>query len=252
MQPLLVLSLLLVVLFSGDGHAGETGYASVGTKACHLKSIPTEHQVNYLTIHPEAHVVAYTFMGEIGRAGGFKAIDYDSEAEVDALPLAFVQTEKGESALKIGDLDGSNAKVCAAPSSYYRPLAFSFDEQLLLALSSQGNDHQIILCNSSGVMLRSWATTTVLERMKERLTLRFHGSPSWMVDTASLSTDGKQILSVRTDGQIVLWDLNGTRLHESTLKHFSLGTSDRLVAFAEDGTVLPSAARRPIGKAEHR
>jgi hypothetical protein len=80
-----------------------------------------------LTIHPEAHVVAYTFMGEIGRAGGYKAIDPDSEAEVDALParsqhyvhmkispsgkrLAFVQTEKGESALKIGDLDGSNAR----------------------------------------------------------------------------------------------------------------------------------------------
>jgi len=255
MQPLLVLSILLVVLFSDDGHAGETGHASVGTKACHLKSIPIEHQVNYLTIHPGAHVLAYTFMGEIGRAGGFKAIDYASGAEVDALParsqhyvhmkispsgkrLAFVQTEKGESALKIGDLDGSNAKVCAASSSYYRPLAFSFDEQLLLALSSQGNDHQIILCNSAGGMMRSWATTTVLERMKERLTLRFHGSPSWMVDTASFSTDGKEILSVRTDGQIVLWDLNGTRLHESTLKHFSLGSSDRLVAFAEDGTVF--------------
>jgi WD40 repeat protein len=255
MQSLLVLSILLVVLFSGDGHAGEAGRASVGTKACHLKSIPIEHQVNYLTIHPVAHVVAYTFMGEIGRAGGFKAIDYDSEAEVDALParsqhyvhmkispsgkrLAFVQTEKGESALQIGDLDGSNAKVCAASSSYYRPLAFSYDEQFLLALSSQGNDHQIILCNSSGVMLRSWATTTVLERMKERLTLRFHGSPSWMVDSASFSTDGKQILSVRTDGQIVLWDLNGTRLQESTLKYFSPGTSDRLVAFAEDGTVF--------------
>ena len=34
-----------------------------------------------------------------------------------------------------------------------------------------------------------------------------------MLDTASLSTDGKQILSVRTDGQLVLWDINGTRLN---------------------------------------
>ncbi|HEV8328565.1 MAG TPA: hypothetical protein VGQ08_13880 [Nitrospiraceae bacterium] len=155
--------------------------------------------------------------------------------------LAFVQTEKGESALKIGNLDGSNAKVCAESPSYYRPLAFSFDDQLLLALCSQGNNHQIILCNTSGVMLRSWATTTALERMKERLTLRFHGSPSWMVDTASLSTDGEQILSVRADRHIVLWDLNGTRLHESTLKHFSVGTSDYLVAFAEYGTVFTSS-----------
>jgi len=255
MRPLLGLSILLVVLFSGDGHAWGTGRASVGAKACHLKSVPIEHQVNHLTIHPDAHVLAYTFVGEIGRAGGFRAIDYASGVEVDALParsqhyvhmkispsgrrLAFVQTEKGESALKIGHLDGSNAKVCAASSSYYRPLAFSFDEQLLLALSSQGNDHQIILCSSAGGMLRSWATTTVLERVKEFLTPRFHGRPSWMVDTASLSTDGKQILSVRTDGQLVVWDTNGTRLHESTLKHFPLGSSDRLVAFGEDGAVF--------------
>jgi WD40 repeat protein len=230
MSPLLALSILLVVLFSGDGHAWETGCKGVGTRVCHLTSVPIEHQVNYLTIHPDAHVVAYTFLGEIGRAGGFRAIDYVSGAEVDALParsqhyvhmkvspsgkrLAFVQTEKGESALRIGGLDGSNAKVCAASSSYYRPLAFSFDEQLLLALSSQGNDQQIILCNAAGGM-RSWATTTVL------------------------STDGKQILSVRTDGQLVLWDINGTRLNESTLKHFSLGSSDRRVAFAEDGSVF--------------
>lgn len=252
-HPLLALSILLVVLFSGDGHAWAAGPASVGTNACHLKSIPIEHQVNYLTIHPDAQVVAYTFVREI--AGGFKAIDYASGAEVDALParsqhyvhmkvspsgkrLAYVQTEKGESTLKIGDLDGSNAKVCAASSSYYRPLAFSFDEQRYLALSSQGNDHQIILCNSAGGMLRSWSTTTVLERMKESLTLRLHGRPSWMLDTASFSPDGKQILSVRTDGQLVLWDINGTRLHESTLKHFSLGSSDRLVALGGDGTVF--------------
>jgi hypothetical protein len=58
-----------------------------------------------------------------------------------------------------------------------------------------------------------------------------------MLDTASLSTDGKPILSVRTDGQLVLWEINGTRLQESTLKHFPLGSSDRLVAFAQDGTV---------------
>jgi WD40 repeat protein len=59
-----------------------------------------------------------------------------------------------------------------------------------------------------------------------------------MLDTASLSTDGKQILSVRTDGQLVLWDTNGTRLQESTLKYFPLGSSDRLVALAEDGSVF--------------
>jgi WD40 repeat protein len=249
MQPLLALSILLVVLFSGDGHA------SVGLTACHLKSIPTERQVNYLTIHPDAHVVAYTFMGEIGKPGGFKAIDYASGAEVDALParsphyvhmtlspsgkrLAFVQTDKGVSTLKIGDLDGSNAKVCTASSSYYQPLTFSFDGQHLLARSSQGNDHHIILCNSAGGMLRSWATTTLLERTKERLTLRLHGRPSWMVDTASFSADGKQVLSVRTDGQLVLWDINGTRLQESTLQHVPLGSSNRLVAFAEDGLVF--------------
>ena len=254
MPPLLMLSILLMVLFSTEGHAGEARCTTAGTNVCHLKSIPIQHQVNHLTIHPNAQVVAYTFLGEIGRPGGFRAINYVSGAEIDALParslhyvhmtlspsgkrLAFAQTEKGKSALKIGDLDGSNPKVCAASSSYYRPLAFSFDERLFLALSSQDNDHKILLCNSAGGMLRSWATTTVRERLQERLTLRFHGRPSWMLDTASFSTDGTQILSVRTDGQLVLWDLNGTRLQESTLKPFSLGSSDRLVAFAEDGSV---------------
>ena len=255
-HPLLVLGALLVVLFSGHGHAQEAARLTPGTTVRHLKSIPIQHQVNHLTIHPDAHVVAYTFLGELGRAGGFRAIDYGSGAEVDALParsrpphyvhmklspsgkrLAFAQTEKGNSVLKIGDLDGSNPQVCAASSSYHRPLAFSFDERLLLALSSQDNDHQILLCNSAGGMLRSWATTTLRERLQERLTLRLHGRPSWMLDTASFSTDGTQILSVRTDGQLVLWDLNGTRLQESTLKAFSLGSSDRLVAFAEDGSV---------------
>src|SRR4030095_13267555 len=188
-HPLLALSILLVVLFSGDGHAWAAGPASVGINACHLKSIPIEHQVNHLTIHPDAQVVAYTFVREI--AGGFKAIDYASGAEVDALParsqhyvhmkvspsgkrLAYVQTDKGESTLRIGDLDGSNAKVCAASSSYYRPLAFSFDEQRVIALSSQGNDHQIILCNSAGGMLRWGSTTTARDRMKENPTLRLH------------------------------------------------------------------------------
>lgn len=253
-HPLLVLCALLVVLFSSDGHAREAASTTTGSTVRHLKSIPIQHQVNHLTIHPDAHVVAYTFLGELGRAGGFRAIDYVSGAELDALParslhyvhmklspsgkrLAFAQTEKGESTLKIGDLDGSNPKVCAGSSSYYRPLAFSFDERLLLALSSQDNDHQILLCNSAGGQVRSWATTTLRERLQERLTLRLHGRPSWMLDTASFSTDGTQILSVRTDGQLVLWDLNGTRLQESTLKPFSLGSSDRLVAFAEDGSV---------------
>jgi hypothetical protein len=72
MQPLLVLSILLVVLFSDDGHAGEAGHANVGTKACHLKSIPIKHQVNYLTIHPVAHVVAYTFRGRSAEPAGLK------------------------------------------------------------------------------------------------------------------------------------------------------------------------------------
>ena len=255
MRVLLLLSIVLAIRFSVDVHAAETGQPRSGVTACHLKSIPIDRQVNHLTIHPDARVVAYTYIGEIGRAGGFQAIDYASGAAVDALParsqhyvhmkispsgkrLAFVQTEKGESALKIGALDGANAKVCAASSSYYRPLAFSFDEQLLLALSAQGNDHQIILCNSAGDMLRSWATTTLQERAKEIVTPRLHGRPSWMVDSASLSPDGRQILSVRADGQIVLWDINGTRLNESNIKHFSPGSSGRLIAFAEDGMVF--------------
>ena len=85
MSPLLALSILLV-LFSGDAHAWGTGCKGVVCKVCHLTSIPIEHRVNYLTIHPDAHVVAYTFLGEIGRAGGFRAIDYVLGAEVDALP----------------------------------------------------------------------------------------------------------------------------------------------------------------------
>jgi len=248
-------SILLVALLSVVGPAWDAGHASAGTNACHLKSLPLEHQVNHLTVHPAARLVAYTYLGELGRPGGFKAVDYASGAEIDALParsthyvhmklspsgsrLAFAQSERGESALKIGNLDGSDARVCAASSGYYRPLAFSFDGQLLLGLSSQGNDHRILLCHAAGGMLRSWATTTVGERIKEGLTLRLHGRPSWMLDSASLSTDGKQILSVRSDGQLVLWDIDGTRRQELTLPHFPLGASNRFVALAEDGTVF--------------
>ena len=81
--------------------------------------------------------------------------------------LAFVQAEKGVSTLRIGDLDGSNSEVCTSSSAYLRPLAFSADDKLLIAMSSRDNENRIILCRSSGGVIRSWPNTTMWERLRE-------------------------------------------------------------------------------------
>jgi WD40 repeat protein len=58
------------------------------------------------------------------------------------------------------------------------------------------------------------------------------------VESASFSADAQQILSVRTDRQLVVWDIDGTRVFETVLSQYSSGSSERRVAFAGDGTVL--------------
>lgn len=250
-----LLASLLVALFSARGDAGEVSGSGPRLKACLIKTLLIETPVNHLSIHPDSHLVAYTFAGVIGRAGGFRAIDYSAGAQLDVPPsrsqryidmkispsgrlLAFVQSEKGLSTLRIGALDGSNSKVCASSSAYLRPLAFSADEKLLIAMSSRDNENRIILCHSSGGMMRSWPNTTILERLRESVTPRLHGRPSWMVDSAFFSADAKQILSVRTDGRLVVWDIDGTRVFEMALSQYSSGLSQRRLAFAEDGKVV--------------
>jgi WD40 repeat protein len=246
---------LLIALFSARGDAGEASGSGPRLKACLLKTLSTETPVNQLSIHPDSHLVAYTFAGVIGRAGGFRAIDYSAGAALDVLPsrspryvdmkiapsgrrLAFVQAEKGVSTLRIGALDGSNSEVCTSSSAYLRPLAFSADEQLLIAMSSRDNENRIILCRSSGGVIRSWPNTTMRERLRESVTPRWHGRPPWLVDSAFFSADAQQILSVRTDRQLVVWDIDGTRVSETALSQYSSGSSERRVAFAEDGKVL--------------
>ena len=246
---------LLIALFSARGDAGAASGSGPRLKACLLKTLSTETPVNQLSIHPDSHLLAYTFAGVIGRAGGFRAIDYSAGAALDVLPsrspryvdmkiapsgrrLAFVQSEKGVSILRIGALDGSNSEVCTSSPAYLRPLAFSADERLLVAMSSRDNENRIILCRSSGGMIRSWPNTTMWERLRESVTPRWHGRPPWQVDSAFFSADAQRILSLRTDGQLVVWDIDGNRVFEAALSHYSSGSSERRVAFAEDGKVL--------------
>jgi WD40 repeat protein len=246
---------LLIALCSARGDAGAASGSGPRLKACLLKTLSTETPVNHLSIHPDAHLLAYTFAGVIGRAGGFRAIDYSSGAALDVPPsrssryvdmkiapsgrrLAFVQSEKGVSTLRIAALDGSNSEVCTSSSAYLRPLAFSAAEKLLIAMSSRDNENRIILCGSSGGMIRSWPNTTMWERLRESVTPRLHGRPPWQVDSAFFSADAQQILSVRTDRQLVVWNIDGTRVFETALSHYSSGSSERRVAFAEDGKVL--------------
>lgn len=246
---------LLVALFSAQGDAGAASGSRPGLTTCLLETLSTETPVNQLGIHPESHLVAYTFAGVIGRAGGFRAIDYSTGAALDSLPsrsprhvdmrlspsgrrLAFVHSEKGVSTLRIGALDGSSADVCATSSAYLRPLAFSPDGKLLIAMSSRDNEHRLILCHSSGGMIRSWPSTTRGERLRETVTPRLHGRPPWLVDSASFSADARRVLSVRSDGQLVVWDVDGTRISETAPGQYASGSSERRVAFAEDGTVL--------------
>lgn len=246
---------LLIALSPVQGDAGGESGSGPRLKACLLTAFSTETPVNHLSIHPDAHLVVYTFAGVIGRAGGFRAIDYSTGAALDALPsrspryadmriapsgrrLAFVQSGEGVSTLRIGALDGSGSVVCTSSSAYLRPLAFSADETRLVAMSSRDNENRIILCRSSGGMIRSWPITTMGERGREMVTPRLHGRPAWMVESAFFSADARQILSVRTDGQLVVWDIDGTRVSEIALGQYSSGSSERRVAFAEDGTVL--------------
>ena len=163
---------LSIALSSARGDAGEASGSGPRLKACLLTALSTEAPVNQLSIHPDAHLVAYTFAGVIGRAGGFRAIDYSTGAALDALParspryvdmkiapsgrrLAFVQVEKDVSTLRIGALDGSRSEACTSSSAYLRPLAFSADEKLLIAMSSRNNENRIILCRSSGGVIHS-------------------------------------------------------------------------------------------------
>ena len=61
------------------------------------------------------------------------------------------------------------------------------------------------------------------------------------------------MLSVRTDGQLVVWDIDGTRVSETPPSQYSSGSSERRVAFAEDGTVLMFDLRhRPISRGGRR
>ena len=245
----------LIALSSARGDAGETSGPGRGLKACPLTALSTETPVNHLSIHPDSHLLAYTFAGVIGRAGGFRAIDYSTGATLDTLPsrspgyvdmkispsgrrLAFVLSEKGVSTLRIGALDGSSSAVCRASPAYMRPLGFSSDERLAIAMSSRDNENRILLCQSSGGLIRSWSVTRTAERLKELVTPRLHGRPSWLVESASFSADARRILSVRTDRQLVVWDVDGTRVFETVLGPYSSGASERRVAFGEDGTVL--------------
>jgi hypothetical protein len=145
---------LLIALCSARGDAAEASGSGPRLKACLLKTLSTETPVNQLGIHPDSHLVAYTFAGVIGRAGGQgDRLFHRSRPRCAALAIpalcrhegcsvrataAFVQSEKGVSTLRIGALDGSDSQVCTSSSAYLRPLAFSSDERLLIAMSSRG------------------------------------------------------------------------------------------------------------------
>jgi len=246
----LLAACLLMVSWPSAG-AGE-GAGPVGrVRVCPVTTLSVEGRVNRLSVHPDSRILSYTYAGEIGRRGGFRAIDYASGAQVDAVPsrtephvdalvspsgrrLAFVHREKSSSTLKIGALDGSQASACA-PSA--KALAFSADEQVVIGTTSRGNEHRIVVCDATGGMTRSWANTTVLERLKEGATPRLHGRPQWMVGAAAVSRDAKRILTIRYDGQITLWDSGGARLDDTQVP-FTLDLLDRRVVFTEAGEVL--------------
>lgn len=244
----------MVLMAAGPCARAAADALADGPGACLVKTLPVEGRIHRLAIHAQSHTVEYMFMGETDRPGGWRMVDYPSGAPVDALPvrsahpidmlvspsgrlLAHQKTDRGESALVVSALDGSEARTCVSSAAFHRPLAFSPDERQLVAMSTLGNDNRLILCNAQGGMVRSWSVTTVGERAREALRLRLHGRPPWMIDFAFFSPDARTILSGRSDGQVVLWDIDGQRLHSTTLEGYSPGSMRARFGFAGDGTV---------------
>jgi len=81
----LLAACLLMVSWPSAG-AGE-GAGPVGrVRVCPVTTLSVEGRVNRLSVHPDSRILSYTYAGEIGRRGGFRAIDYASGAQVDAVP----------------------------------------------------------------------------------------------------------------------------------------------------------------------
>ena len=222
------------------------------TKACLVRSLPVEGRVFRLGIHSDSNIVLIASVPDVGsgRPGVLRVIDYVQGGEVTSPSLglngqvvlspsgrmwAFSQGGPSSSTLRVGAVGGADSRVCAT-SRFIAPLAFSGDDRVVVANSVDGSEHRVVVCDAATGASRSWPNTSVFERMKELVTIRLHGGPPWSIMAAQVSSDAGHVMSVRFDGQVVVWDNAGRRVRETTLP----GTSDlpAQLMLADDGSVV--------------
>jgi len=113
------------------------------------------------------------------------------------------------------------------------------------AAASGSTRHEILLWDTRANSLDRWEAISASDRLKETFTLRFHGSPPWIPRWVGFSADGALIASVRDDGTVAVWDLEGHMKRTRRLQGSGRGrlepvfTADgRLLALQEEGNIL--------------
>jgi WD40 repeat protein len=116
-------------------------------------------------------------------------------------------------------------------------LAFRPDLGLLAA--AQRPRMEIIVWELAGGARREWAVASGMERLRETVTPRLHGSPPWIPRWVGISPDGHRVASIRDDGTVSLW----TRVGQSVKSFRCPYYGDMDPAFTPDGTLLVMTGR---------
>lgn len=111
-------------------------------------------------------------------------------------------------------------------------LALRPDVGLLVA--AQRNRMEILSWELNGDSHRSWAVAGAGERLREGLTPRFHGRPSWTPRWVGISPDGQRVASIRDDGTVSLWRRDGLSIKPLSLSHYA----DIDPSFTPDGALV--------------
>ena len=97
---------------------------------------------------------------------------------------------------------------------------------------------EILSWELKGDVHRAWAVASPGERLKEGLTPRLHGRPSWTARWVGVSPEGQRIASIRDDGVVSMWRRDGAAIKSLQLSHYA----DLDPTFTADGAVLAVGA----------
>jgi len=93
---------------------------------------------------------------------------------------------------------------------------------------------EILSWELDGGAPRRWSAASGVERLREAVTPRLHGRPSWTPRWVGISPDGQRVASIRDDGTVSLWSRSGQPIAALALPHYA----ELDPAFAPDGRLL--------------